>query len=299
LAKLQALLKHRGISFSVAALGTALASDAVTAAPAGLAVSISSASLAASVAGGAATFTLLKTIMMTKLKLGILGAMVVGLATPVVIHQQARVNLLEKEFQRQNDQMALIRAENSRLSNSVAVATTTKLRSDEELIELMRLRSQVGRLLREKKVYEQAQAAKQKTATPAVVPQTQATGPTSIPKESWVFAGYQTPGDAFQSMMWAMKNGDVNTFLASLSLEAQRTVAKEFANMSDPEISDKIQKEIAGLETLRLDRTKNVSETEVTYLLKYFETDDGSSKTRDEFVLTFKKVGSEWKSAGL
>ena len=74
LEKLHSLLKHRGITFSAAALGTALATEAVTATPAGLAVSISSAALASAAVGSGTTLTLLKIITMTKLKLGIISA---------------------------------------------------------------------------------------------------------------------------------------------------------------------------------------------------------------------------------
>ena len=52
LEKLHVLLKHRGATLSAAALGTALATEAVTAAPAGLAASVAGAALASAAAGG-------------------------------------------------------------------------------------------------------------------------------------------------------------------------------------------------------------------------------------------------------
>jgi hypothetical protein len=48
--KLHALLKRRGVTFSAAALGTALAAEAVTAAPVGLATSLSAIALAGAAA---------------------------------------------------------------------------------------------------------------------------------------------------------------------------------------------------------------------------------------------------------
>src|ERR1039458_5361120 len=69
LEKLHVLLKHRGAALSAAALGTALATEAVTAAPAGLAGSIAGTALASAAAGGGMTLTLLKVMGMTKLKL--------------------------------------------------------------------------------------------------------------------------------------------------------------------------------------------------------------------------------------
>jgi len=65
LEKLHLLLKRRGVAFSTAALGTALATEAVSAAPAGLAFSISGLALAGFAAGtGGTTVTLLKILTM-------------------------------------------------------------------------------------------------------------------------------------------------------------------------------------------------------------------------------------------
>src|SRR5579863_7133442 len=58
LEKLHTLLKNRGVTYSAGALGMALAGEAVTAAPAGLALNISATSLAAAAAGGGTAFTL-------------------------------------------------------------------------------------------------------------------------------------------------------------------------------------------------------------------------------------------------
>src|SRR5664279_1640583 len=60
LGKLHVLLKHRGATLSAAALGTALAAEAVTAAPAGLAGSVAATALASAAAGGGATTILAK-----------------------------------------------------------------------------------------------------------------------------------------------------------------------------------------------------------------------------------------------
>jgi RNA polymerase sigma factor (sigma-70 family) len=95
LEKLRSILKHRGLNLSAAALGTALAAQAVTAAPAGLAASISATALAQAAAGGGIALTFLKPFLklmaMSKLTFGIIAAVVVaGLAVPVVVHYQSR-----------------------------------------------------------------------------------------------------------------------------------------------------------------------------------------------------------------
>src|ERR1019366_996787 len=84
LEKLHVLLKHRGATLSAAALGTALATEAISAAPAGLAASIATTALASAGGAGGTTATLAKLMTMTKIKFGIIGAIVVaGVATPL------------------------------------------------------------------------------------------------------------------------------------------------------------------------------------------------------------------------
>jgi RNA polymerase sigma factor (sigma-70 family) len=89
LEEMRAFLQHRGVTFSAAALGAALTTEAVTAAPAGLAASIAATALASASAGGGVTLTLLKIMTMTKLKLGIVSAIVAaGLGVSVWQHQK-------------------------------------------------------------------------------------------------------------------------------------------------------------------------------------------------------------------
>jgi RNA polymerase sigma factor (sigma-70 family) len=121
LEELRGLLKKRGIAFSAAALGTALAGEAVTAAPAGLAVTISSAALAGAAAGTGTTLTLLKLMTMTQLKLGIGALVIVGAVTTFVIQHQAQEKLrVENESLRQ--QITQLQSDNLSLSRRKAVA---------------------------------------------------------------------------------------------------------------------------------------------------------------------------------
>ncbi len=121
LEELRGLLKNRGVAFSAAALGTALAGEAVTAAPAGLAVTISSVALAGAAAGTGTTLTLLKLMTMTQLKLGIGALVVVGAVTAFVIQHQAQEKLrFENESLRQ--QITQLQSDNLSLSRREAVA---------------------------------------------------------------------------------------------------------------------------------------------------------------------------------
>ena len=96
LEKLHALLRHRGVSLSAAALGTVLAAEAVTAAPVGLAATISGAALAGAAAGTGSTFTFLKIMSTANLKLGIGALVVAGATTVLVVQHQAQVKLRDE-----------------------------------------------------------------------------------------------------------------------------------------------------------------------------------------------------------
>src|SRR6266567_1797628 len=111
LEKLHLLLKHRGVTFSAGALGTVLATEAVTAAPAGLAASLSATALAGVAAGSGATLPLIKIITMTKLKAGTIAAIILaGIAAPLAIHYQAQAKLRDRYalLQQQSDQLAQV-----------------------------------------------------------------------------------------------------------------------------------------------------------------------------------------------
>jgi RNA polymerase sigma factor (sigma-70 family) len=110
LEELRALLKHRGIAFSAAALGTALAAQAVSAAPAGSAIRISTAALASAATGGGAAFTLLKIMSMTKIQFGLAAMIVAGAATTLVIQRQTQFKL-DEENQALRKQVARLQSE--------------------------------------------------------------------------------------------------------------------------------------------------------------------------------------------
>ncbi|MSU64433.1 MAG: sigma-70 family RNA polymerase sigma factor [Pedosphaera sp.] len=121
LEKLHVLLKQRGVTLSVGALGSVLAAGAVTAAPAGLALTISSAALAGAAAGAGITLAFLKLMAATKLKLGIAALAVAGAATTLIIQHQSQVRVLE-ENQSLRQQITQLQTDNESLSNRVVLS---------------------------------------------------------------------------------------------------------------------------------------------------------------------------------
>ena len=87
-------LRRRGFTLSAAALATGLAAGAVTAAPAGLALSISGTVFASTGAAGGAGLTSAKVAVMAKLKVGIVGAIVVaGVVTAIFLQHHSKAKL--------------------------------------------------------------------------------------------------------------------------------------------------------------------------------------------------------------
>ena len=153
LEKLRGLLAKRGAVSTATALAALLSSQTVTAAPAGLAVNIAGTALASAASGAGTTLTILKLITMTKLKLGVVTALVVvGVATPLLIQHQAQASLREQNHslrQQQEElaqQLAPLTAENLRLSNLLAKANGSSALQDNRSGELLKLRAEVARL---------------------------------------------------------------------------------------------------------------------------------------------------------
>jgi RNA polymerase sigma factor (sigma-70 family) len=168
LEKLRGLLDRRGVTLTAAALASVMTVETVTAAPAGLAVLVTGASLTSAAAAGTGTgLTTLKLMAMTKLKIGLVGAVLVaGLATPLVLqhrelgrlHDENSRMRAEKDASRQQaDQVEKLEAENKRLAG-LAAAKPSDAARQAQFNELLRLRGEVTGL--------KADAATNKAATP-------------------------------------------------------------------------------------------------------------------------------------
>jgi len=141
LEKLHGLLKHRGVALSASALGTVLAGEAVTAAPAGWVLSLSSAALITASAGTETTFTTLIFMAATKLKTAVISAIVL---TPVLVQHRAQERLRDQDqlLRQQRERLAQLAAENERLTNLTAQSNAQKA----QLAELLKLRGEAESL---------------------------------------------------------------------------------------------------------------------------------------------------------
>ena len=145
LEKLRSFFARRGVTLSATALAALLAENVVVAAPAGMAGAVSAAALTSAVAGTGSSLTLLKLIVMTKIKTGIVGAIVVAaVVTPLILQHQSRAKLREADesARQQAAQLANTQAENDRLASLAAQAGSAQAQSN----ELLRLRARAATL---------------------------------------------------------------------------------------------------------------------------------------------------------
>jgi len=291
--KLHTLLKHHGVTFSAAALATALASEAVTAAPAGLAIGISGTALAGLAVGGGTSLTLARMITMTKLKFGVISTVVVvGAAVPLMIQHQSQIKLREENhsLRQEMDQLARLKAENQRLSNLVARANRSQVFANGWFHELLRLRGEVGGLRNQKSELEKLQEKnRQLLAAQAAKPQ-ESTKVKSFPKESWAFAGYATPEATIQTVFWASSKGNVKAMLAGLTSDQQ-----DLENMSESEFAAKAIQSTSNETGFSILNVAILSNDAAIVSVSYRDL-DGAQSDGQKFLM--KRIGSEWKLGG-
>ena len=146
--KLRGVLSRRGVTVTALGLTSVLTAEAVTAAPAALAAGVASAALGAS-AGAGTTLAFLELMTATHLKSAFLGAMVViSVLTPFAIQHHAGVRQLDQSeaVRQKTARVAALQEENARLSNLLAQTQSSGAAPDEQFREVLRLRSESGRL---------------------------------------------------------------------------------------------------------------------------------------------------------
>jgi len=160
LEKLRGIFQKRGLTLTATVIASAVASNAVAAAPAGLAMSIKTASLAAC----AGTFTLAKIMTLSNLKLAAGALTIAGMAAALVVQNQAQTKLREDNGVLQ-EQLAQIQTDNAALANQIRAASNAASLSHEQLNELLKLRGEVGSLQRQAADLETLRAENQRLAT--------------------------------------------------------------------------------------------------------------------------------------
>jgi RNA polymerase sigma factor (sigma-70 family) len=224
LERLRGILAGHGAMLSPTALATLVTAQAVVAVPAGLSTSISASALAAGTAAGGITFTTLKLIIMSKVKVSIASALIIaGVAAPLIIQYQKLSSLRQENqaLRQQIRQVDALRKQKEDLSRQLSDARQNQPLSRAQFSELLRLRGEVGPLRRDSQELARLRSKQQSEQTTPLSPQPGA-GPDFVPAAAWANVGIDKPESALQTFLWACKHGESN--LVANLLRWQRDV---------------------------------------------------------------------------
>jgi RNA polymerase sigma factor (sigma-70 family) len=146
LEKLRGIFAKRGVT-TATALASVISANAIQIAPANLAAILTTTSIATA---GTGTFTLLKIMTATKIKLAFSALVVAGAVTAFVIQHQTQ-NKLRADNESLRQQITQLQTDNESLSNQLATVGNSKSLSDEQFNELLRLRGEVTLLRQQQK----------------------------------------------------------------------------------------------------------------------------------------------------
>ena len=209
LEKLRAHLARRGVTSTAAALTAALSTQAMVAAPAGLATTIAGAALGSTSAVAAPALSIFQLMSSTKITLGIT-ALVAVIAGGLMFFQQRANDQLRQEI-------SVLREANSgtKLLPAPAVAANTDA---------------VGAAHGTRAEEVNAHAATDK-ARGEVSPPAEARGMVSV--DNWQNRGTTTPAAALETYLWAADSVDVDVMANAIAFGKWRRQVDEFyANLS-------------------------------------------------------------------
>jgi hypothetical protein len=151
--------------------------------------------------------------------------------------------------------------------------------------ETQELRSQVRQVTADN---ERLRAAKANVAAGQSPP---AAAADTFSKENWTFAGYATPEASFQSTVWAMSQGDSQTFLAGLAPEERARMEKTWRDKSAEQIGEEGRREMTEISGFRILERREIADDQVA--LTIFANGKG-----DTAEMLLQRIGTEWKFAG-
>jgi hypothetical protein len=238
---------------------------------------------------------------MSKFKMGITVAIVAAsvLGSLALQHQgERRLREREESWRRQTEALARLSAENERLSNLVARVKTSQPLSKPQLAELLRLRNEAGRLRQSEteKARLQAENARLRAAAARAAKQLAEAraAPNYWAKDQLAFAGYADPQSAMRSMLAAMKSGDLSSWQASCTPDANTDLQREWKQrglsqeQQEGEIKAMADTLMSSSEGFHILNQTNPSPDEAVVNLSF----DGEGVAR-KFVL--RKIENEWK----
>jgi hypothetical protein len=188
--------------------------------------------------------------------------------------------------------LTVLEVDNLRLSNIVVRANTPL--AEDQLAELAKLRTEVQQLRRRTNDLETMKTelrrlsvalANARSVIASNTPPPDVPPEDIFPRDSWTFAGYDTPEAAIESVNWAIGQGDEDAYLASLSPELQDEMQTQLA---DGSFSDIGPLEMANATGFRIVNRESVSENE--QIITVYMDGDGN-----QIPLTLVNTPEGWK----
>ena len=231
-------------------------------------------------------------------------AVIAGAAMLWTTQHQAQVRLRaeNESLRRQTGRLTQLEKDNERLANLATQADGSPAK--QQLMELLRLRNEVGMLRRQIHEPNQLPGQNERIQTEVTagkgLPDTQNTNLTTAaqplavyPKASWSFAGYATPEDAFQSMIWAAANGDTERLLAGSTQDWQKEFAKSFENKSSAEASREVKESINANSEFRILDKETIGENLVIFSAVAMGEGGAENPSSNRFV--YQRIDGQWK----
>jgi len=189
--------------------------------------------------------------------------------------------------------LAVLEVDNLRLSNIVVRANTPL--AEAQLAELAKLRDEVQQLRHRTNDLQTMRAELRRLRTqlsnarsliasnaPPEVPAADI-----YPRDSWSFAGYDTPEAAIESATWAISQGDEQSYLASLSPELQNEMQ---AQLVDGSFAETGPLEMGNATGFRILNRETVSDNQ--RIITMYMDGDGN-----EISVTLVNTSDGWKVA--
>jgi hypothetical protein len=236
------------------------------------------------------------------IQLSLAGLVLASLAVHVV--EQRRISALRQVSDTLREELAAARQLIDAKSSDQTGTTKEELdRLRAEAREVYKLRNEVSQLRAGVKEADKLQAENQRLRAAGkplqAVPSTAVAGPSAAAsqegyyaKENWAFTGYATPEAALQSVIWAMREGDTRTLLASVTPEEMERMQKEWGNKSEAQVSADAKRGTDKLNGIRILESKTLSDDEVVLSVYAAGGEDKVQK------ISMKRYGAEWKMAG-
>jgi RNA polymerase sigma factor (sigma-70 family) len=275
LEKLRGYFARRHVTLSASALGSMLALQAVTSAPAGLALGVAGPATAAAVAASGAALTFFKIMTITRFKLVVGGAILAtSMAIPLIVQHQTIQRL-----QRENSalrfplaELEQLQTDNQRLGKLETDAQELeRLRKNQ--IELMRLRGEIGALRRATNELTKLKPEQQKEDDIANV-------------------GTRSPHTALQTILWAARNGDSNLVSQLLGWRKDETISDEDADLITRAQTGSFLMTFSNLSGIRIVAMARDAEGTRSRMRVEFAEDNGKTHLGE---IEVAREGEEWK----